>query len=84
MTLSTTETAKTEAAVELTRNPLQLFRLGYDTLEIANLLGLPESHVYNSINRLRTAERQRIRDRDYHREYYKNVDRRAYKAEWDQ
>ncbi len=79
--ISTTE--KTVTCVELPRDPLQLFRLGYDTLEIGNLLGLPEAHVYNSITRLRTAERTRIRDRDYHRQYYQNIDRRVSRAEWD-
>ncbi len=46
---------------------LKLIRSGYDTLQMANLLKVRESFVYNMMHRQRESERQRIYQRDYQR-----------------
>jgi len=51
----------------MTLNALELFRAGYDTQEIANLLGVSEGEIYNRIN----AEKKYERDFGHRREYYK-------------
>jgi hypothetical protein len=48
---------------------LSLFRQGYDTLEIANLTGIPEHTVISQLDEQREQEHQR----KYHREYARKM-----------
>lgn len=56
-------------------NELQLFRQGYDTVEIANLTGQLEYEVYQKIHAARLVEYERER---------RTRNRRLYQQRWQQ
>lgn len=57
MTLSTTETAKT--------NALEMFRMGNDYIQIGNLLRMTEAEVEKEVHRLRSDERLYSQSAEY-------------------
>jgi len=44
--------------MNIPHNPLDLFRRGFDTLQIAQALVIPEAQVLKQIHNLRTAEKR--------------------------
>lgn len=58
---------------------LALFRQGKDTLQIADELGMSESHVYNEMHRARTRENTLKRGREASKRYWDamNPDKKA-------
>lgn len=52
-----------------TKDLLSLFRKGHDTLDIANLTGIPEHKVVSQLDEQREQEHQR----KYHREYARKM-----------
>ena len=56
-------------------NALELFRRGYDTKEIANLLRATEAEIYNEIHCLRQREQRCAYMRDYMPKYRLKISR---------
>ncbi len=55
--------------IKITETPLDLFRLGYNTIEIAEKLGIDEPTAYNALSR----EKQNERGLSFNPAIYKKV-----------